>query len=73
MIDRRVIHLGGVDYEVRPMEGVLQGYEVWRGAVELGFFTVNEDGKVEVSPSTPDQVDEVMLRLVATEYVRPIR
>ena len=54
------------------MAHVAQGYEIWRDSVELGFFTFGEDGNVEVSSVTPYQVDEVMMRLVAAEYFKPL-
>ena len=57
MVNARTIALGGVDYEVRPMAGILEGYEVWRGPVELGFFTVSEGGAIEASSMTHYQMD----------------
>ena len=73
MVERRVIGLGGVVFEVRPMAGVLQSFEVWRGQVELGFFTVGDDGEIAITLMTPYQLDAVMMRLVSEEYVRPVR
>src|SRR6187402_3373396 len=65
MVERRVISLDGVEYEIRPMASVLEGCEIWRGDDELGFFLLAEDGTIDACPGSASRSDEIVMRLVA--------